>query len=86
MNDIMKSYLSVKQVVQKLNSSVSAKQVYALVRKGKLKANRALGKVLILEESLVALLASGETVSEPATMPPTPRPRGRPKRSGIELW
>jgi excisionase family DNA binding protein len=84
----MKSYLSVKQVVARLNGAISAKLVYKLVARGKLRANRTTGKVLIEEDSLVELLEGlprGPPV--PAEPPPPVRPRGRPRKSEpMELW
>jgi hypothetical protein len=52
----MKSYLSVRQCVQRLNGAVSAKLIYVLISKGKLRANRAMGKILVEEDSLVELI------------------------------
>ena len=56
----MRSYLSVKQVRERLNGAVSTRLIYKLVESGKLRVNRSLGKVLVLEESLEQLLESGE--------------------------
>lgn len=83
----MKSYLSAKQVVQRLNGAVSVKLVYALVARGKLRGNRATGKLLIEEDSLVELL-EGRPRPPPAPEEPPPpaRPRGRPKRQAMDLW
>ena len=63
----MRSYLSVKQVRERLNGAVSTRLVYKLIESGKLRVNRSLGKVLVLEESLERLLESGElgAVSDP---------------------
>lgn len=82
----MKSFLSVKQVVAKLNGAVSAKLIYKLASQGKLRCNRNLGKLLIEEDSLLELLEPrGSTV--PDEPPPPKRPRGRPKKNrGLELW
>ena len=83
----MKSYLSAKQVVARLNGAISVKQVYRLVSLGKLRANRSLGKVLIEEESLVELLDGPPRPSPVPELPPPPvRPRGRPKKKVMELW
>ena len=80
----MKSFLSVKQVVQRLNGAVSAKLIYKLASQGKLKANRATGKLLIEEESLLELMEPrGPPV--PEEPPPPIRKRGRPKKK-MELW
>lgn len=83
----MKSYLSVKQVVAKLNGAVSAKLVYSLCGQGKLRCNKATGKVLVEEDSLVELLEGPAKPAVPEEPPPPTRPRGRPrKRPGMDLW
>ena len=80
----MKSFLSAKQVVAKLNGSVSVKLVYKLVGQGKLRSNRATGKLLIEEDSLNELMeGKPEAPQEP---PPPVRPRGRPRKAGLKLW
>jgi hypothetical protein len=85
---VVKSFLSVKQVVARLNGAVSAKLVYKLVAQGKLRANRATGKVLVEEDSLVELLEGkprGPPV--PEEPPPPRRPRGRPRKADpMKLW
>ena len=84
----MKSFLSVKQVVARLNGAISGKLVYRLVQKGKLRSNRATGKLLIEEDSLIELMEGqprGPPV--PECPPPPVRPRGRPrKKPELELW
>ncbi|GEM_PF-3672543 len=81
----MKSYLSVRQVVQRLNGAVSVKLVYKLIAEGKLRANRATGKVLVEEDSLIELM-EGPAKPEVDEMPPPPqRPRGRPKKQ-MQMW
>lgn len=80
----MKSYLSVKQVRERLNNAVSVKLIYRLVEQGKLRANRATGKVLIEEESLIELLEGQVSKPVPEMPPPPKRPRGRPKKQ--QLW
>ena len=84
----MKSFLSAKQVVARLNGAISLKLVYSLVAQGKLRANRATGKLLIEEDSLVELMEGkprGPPV--PEEPPPLQRPRGRPNRKKVmELW
>ena len=65
----MRSYLSVRQVRERLNNSISTRLVYKLIEKGKLRVNRTLGKVLVLEESLEQLLESGEGLSGPPGTP-----------------
>lgn len=82
----MKSFLSVKQVVARLNGAVSAKLIYKLASQGKLRCNRNLGKLLIEEDSLLEILEPrGPPV--PEEPPPPKRPRGRPKkRQEFELW
>jgi hypothetical protein len=75
----MKNYISVRQVVQRLNGAVSVKLIYKLAAQGKLRANRATGKLLIEEESLVELLEPPKPVM-PELLPPPVRPRGRPRK------
>lgn len=81
----MKTFLSVKQAVAALNHSVSAKLLYKLISQGKLRVNRATGKVLIEQDSLFELMATPE---EPASEPPPPvRKAGRPKKAAaLDLW
>ena len=83
----MKNYLSVQQVVKRLNNAVSGKLVYKLVAIGKLRANRATGKVLIEEDSLVELM-EGKSRGPPVPEEPPPpvRPRGRPKKPAMNMW
>jgi hypothetical protein len=89
-----KRYLSVKQVVQQLNNAVSDKLIYKLVAEGKLRANKATGKVLIEVDSLNELMGESRPAVRPPQQPPPPRrPRGRPrgrmprpKEKRIELW
>ncbi|WP_337177528.1 hypothetical protein [Paludisphaera sp.] len=82
----LKSYLSVKQCVARLNGSVSAKLIYALVARGRLRANRATGKLLVEEDSLIDLMEGPPRPPPAAEEPPPPRRgRGRPKRE-MELW
>lgn len=80
----MKTYLSAKQVVQRLNGAISVKLVYVLVARGKLRANRATGKILIEEDSLVELMEPKPVV--PECPPPQVRPRGRPRKQPMPLW
>lgn len=82
----MKSFLSVKQVVQRLNGAVSVKLIYRLCAQGRLRCNRRLGKLLIEEDSLVELLDPPRPPPAPEEPPPPRRPRGRPKKQGLELW
>lgn len=82
----MKSYLSVRQVVQKLNGAVSVKLIYRKVAEGKLRVNRALGKLLIEEDSLAELLEGPPAPPVPELPPPPKRPRGRPKSKSVDLW
>ncbi|MBA4190275.1 MAG: hypothetical protein C0467_20000 [Planctomycetaceae bacterium] len=90
----LKRYLSVKQVVQRLNNAVSIKLIYKLIATGKLRANKVTGKVLIDEESLVELIEGASHSSQVKEQTqPLKRPKGRPRtkanRSGkmrIELW
>jgi hypothetical protein len=81
----VKSYLSVQQVVERLNGAVSAKLIYKLVARGKLRANKATGKVLVEEDSLVELLGGGKPVV-PEMPPPPLRRRGRPRKTQPQLW
>lgn len=83
----MKSYLSAKQVVQRLNGAISVKLVYVLVARGKLRGNRATGKLLIEEDSLIELLEGKvRAPPPPEEPPPLVRPRGRPRKKAMELW
>lgn len=82
----MKSYLSVRQVVARLNGAISVKLVYKLVAEGKLRSNRATGKLLVEEESLVELLEGKSKPVLPEIPPPPSRPRGRPKKKEMQLW
>ncbi len=81
----MKSYLSAKQVVKLLNGSISLKLVYALVARGKLRANRNTGKLLIEEESVVELVEGKAAEAVPEMPPPPRRKPGRPKKAP-PLW
>lgn len=60
------------------------KLVYKLAAQGKLRVNRATGKLLIEEDSLIELMAGPPDV--PSEPPPPVRPRGRPKKDRIRLW
>lgn len=84
----MKSYISVKQVVGRLNGAISVKLVYALIAKGKLRVNRAMGKMLVEEDSLIELMeGSPRAAPQPEEPPPPVRPRGRPKKATVmPLW
>jgi hypothetical protein len=79
----MKSYISVRQVVERLNSSISVKLVYKLIAAGKLRVNRSTGKVLVEEESLVELM-EGSPRAPP--VPETPPPRRTQRKETVELW
>lgn len=83
----MKSYLSARQVVQRLNGAISVKLVYALVKKGKLRGNRTTGKLLIEEDSLIELL-EGKPRPPPPPEEPPPKRRVSRKNPGVEveLW
>lgn len=80
----MKTYLSVKQVVHRLNGAISVKLVYKLIDQGKLRANKATGKVLVEEDSLIELMEGKPKPVMPELPPPPIRPRGRPKK--VPLW
>lgn len=80
----MKSYLSARQVVQRLNGAISVKLVYKLVAVGKLKGNRTTGKLLIEEDSLVELL-EGKPRPPPPPEEPPPKRRVSRKNPGVEL-
>jgi hypothetical protein len=83
----VKTYLSVRQVVARLNGAVSAKLIYKLIDQGRLRVNRQLGKILVEEDSLAELLAGPPTPPPQSEEPPPPvRPRGRPRRKPAELW
>ncbi len=82
----MKTYLSVRQVVDKLNGAVSGKLIYALVARGTLRVNRSLGKLLIEEDSLIELMEGNQRAPPPEQPPPPVRPRGRPKKKPMTLW
>jgi hypothetical protein len=85
--DAVKSYISVKQVVARLNGAISVKLVYALIAKGKLRSNRATGKLLVEEDSLVELMDGPTRPVVPEEPPPPRRPRGRPKKPvPMPLW
>jgi hypothetical protein len=82
----MKSYLSVKQVVIRLNHAISVKTVYKLIREGKLRANQATGKILVEEDSLVELMEGPPKPAAPELPPPPVRRPGRPRREPADLW
>lgn len=82
----MKSFLSVRQVVQRLNGAISVKLVYSLCAQRKLRCNKATGKVLVEEESLTELLEPPRPPPVPEEPPPPQRPRGRPKKNVMPLW
>ncbi|QEL18780.1 helix-turn-helix domain-containing protein [Limnoglobus roseus] len=82
----MKSYLSVKQVVQRLNGAISVKLVYKLAARGLLRSNRATGKLLIEEDSLVELMEGSARAPPPPEEPSPPvRKRGRPRGEPVKL-
>jgi hypothetical protein len=84
MSDTLKRYLSVKQVREMLNNAISVKLVYKLIAQGKLRANRATGKVLVEEESLVELMEEKPRVTRP---PPTnSHPRRSAAKPEVRLW
>ena len=85
----MKTYLSARQVVQRLNGAISVKLVYKLCSQGKLRTNRATGKVLIEEDSLVELMeGKPRAPPPPEEPPPVPKRRVNRKNPGVEmeLW
>ncbi len=82
----MKSYLSVKQCVARLNGAVSSKLLYKLIAQGKLRVSRSTGKVLVEEDSLVELVEGPPRPTVPELPPPPVRPRGRPKKEKLKLW
>lgn len=83
----MKRYISAKQAVQLLNGSISVKTVYKLCSQGKLRANRATGKILIEEDSLIELMEGPPRPPPPPEEPPPKRrPPGRPKKNPLPLW
>ena len=81
--DTMKSYLSARQVVERLNGSISVKLVYKLIGAGKLRVNRSTGKVLVEEDSLIELM---EGNPRPPPVPETPPSRRRQRREKVDLW
>ena len=82
----MKSYLSARQVVQRLNGAISVKLVYKLIGQGKLRVNRSTGKVLIEEDSLVELMeGQPRPPPPPEEPPPVPKRRVNRKNPGVEL-
>lgn len=83
----MKTYLSVRQAVARLNGAVSNKLLYRLIAEGKLRVNRNLGKLLIEEDSLVELL-EGKPRPPPPPEEPPPKRRVNRKNPGVEmeLW
>jgi hypothetical protein len=83
----VKSYLSARQVVQRLGGAISVKLVYKLCGQKKLRCNRNLGKVLVEEDSLVELLEGRPRPPPPPEEPP-PKRRVNRKNPGIEmeLW
>jgi hypothetical protein len=82
----MKNYLSVRQVVERLNNAVSIKLIYKLVGQGKLRGNRATGKLLIEEDNLIELLEGPPKPAAQEEPPPPQRPRGRPRQAKMDLW
>ena len=73
-------YLSVKQAHQRLGGAISLRHLYKSIGKGKLHATRVLGKLLILESSLEALLDEGrmQGAGAPAPAPTSPARGQRP--------
>jgi excisionase family DNA binding protein len=84
MSDTLKRYLSVKQVTERLNNAISVKLVYKLIAQGKLRANRATGKVLVEEESLVELMGEKPRATRPP--PVKSNPRRSPAKPEVRLW
>jgi excisionase family DNA binding protein len=68
----VKTYLSVKQVCQRL--PVCKTLVYRLVREGVIPSTRIGGKILVLEDGLLALLEGGGKLHGELP-PPSPPPR-----------
>jgi hypothetical protein len=81
----MKSYISVRQVVERLNRSISVKLVYKLIAAGKLRVNRSTGKVLVEEDSLVELM-EGRPRAPPVPETPPPERKQRRQKDAIKLW
>lgn len=84
----MKTYLSARQVVARLNGAISVKLVYKLCSQGKLRCNRATGKVLIEEDSLVELMEGKPKPTVPEEPPPQPKRKVNRKNPGMQfdLW
>ncbi len=62
------------------------KVVYKLTEQGKLRANRATGKVVSDEDCLVQLMEEPTKKPVPELRPPSQRPRGLPKKEEMQLW
>jgi len=80
----VKIYLSVRQVVERLNGSISVKLVYKLIAAGKLRVNRNTGKVLVEEDSLIELM-EGRRRAPPVPETP-PRVAKTRRKETVELW
>jgi hypothetical protein len=74
-HDCPKCYLSVKQVVERLNHAISIKLVYKLIAAGKLKANRATGKILVKADSLDELMGEQRPAATVPQQPPPTEPQ-----------
>ena len=61
-------------------------QIYKLTAIGKLRRNRALGKLLIEQDCLVELLEPPRPPPAPELPPPPQRPRDRPKKMPRQMW
>ena len=77
-------FLSVKQVVERLNGSVSKTVVYDEIRRGLLRSSRVGGKIIVAESDLREYLGRGHEKAPPE---PEPVERGKGVRHAqIDLW
>jgi excisionase family DNA binding protein len=83
------TYLTVAEVVKRLDGKVARSTIYDLVKRGTLRASKVGGKVLIHADSLDALLnPPAPEAPEPAPEPPQQPAPTRPARGKrtIKLW
>jgi hypothetical protein len=70
-----------------VKSYISVKLVYKLIAQGKLRGNRATGKLLVEEDSLIQLMEGAPKPEVSEELPPKQKPRGRPKKPDpMPLW
>jgi excisionase family DNA binding protein len=82
------TYLTVAEVVERLDGKVARSTIYDLVKRGTLRASKVGGKVLIHTDSLDALLNPPAPEAPQAEPEPAPRPAPRPTKgkTTIDLW